>query len=83
LFKPNQCNALKHEAFPEIMANKWECVSRSEKEHETKGAMVLHLCKNFLKSFLIFWFVLHQGKMNKKRIALGMPVKILLALPRD
>ena len=54
--KPNQCGALKLEAFPEIMATEWKCVSRSEKEHEAKGNMVLRLRKNFLKSFLNFWF---------------------------
>jgi len=65
--KPNQCNELKHEAFQEIVATKWNCVSRSEKEHEAKGAMIFRLRKNFLKSILNFWFVLLQGKMNKSQ----------------
>ena len=63
--KSNQCNALKHEAFQEIVATKWNCVSRSEKEHVAKGSMIFRLRKNFLKNILNFWFVLLQGKMNR------------------
>jgi hypothetical protein len=39
----------------------------SETKHAAKAtAAVWASAKNHLNSFLIFWFVLHQGKMNRK-----------------
>jgi hypothetical protein len=39
--------------------------AKSGKEHEAiAGTMVLSKTKISYKTFLIFWFVLHQGKMN-------------------
>ena len=56
------------EAFAEIAVKQVElrfALAKKSMQRSFISGFSNYVWKNFLKGFLIFWFVLHQGKMNK------------------